>query len=151
MTHIEISKQPIDIAKAYQWLSSGETDGAVVTFTGKVRNHNLGDSVSALTLEHYPGMTEKTLHNIVLDARARWSLQRVILTHRVGDLAPGDDIVYVGVTADHRGDAFAAAEMLMDFLKTSAPFWKKETLTSGKRWIEARESDEAARQRWQSV
>ncbi len=104
-----------------------------MTFTGKVRNHNLGDSVSALTLEHYPGMTEKALAEIVDEARGRWPLQRVTVIHRIGELWPGEEIVFVGVTSAHRGSAFAAREFIMDYLKTRAPFWKREA--TGRRAI----------------
>ncbi|WP_210504470.1 molybdopterin synthase catalytic subunit MoaE, partial [Pantoea ananatis] len=123
-------------------------DGAVVTFTGKVRNHNLGDDVAALTLEHYPGMTEKALQEIIDDARQRWPLQRVSVIHRIGELFPGDEIVFVGVTSAHRSSAFAAAEFIMDYLKTRAPFWKRETTEQGDRWVDARNSDHEAAQRW---
>lgn len=124
-THISVQMDNFSLAEQYEWLSRCDSDGAVVTFTGKVRNHNLGDEVSLLTLEHYPGMTEKALNNIVEEARKRWPLQRVSVIHRVGTLAPGDEIVFVGVTSSHRSAAFEAAEFIMDFLKTKAPFWKK--------------------------
>ena len=134
----------------HQWLAECDDDGAVVTFTGKVRNHNLGDSVSGLVLEHYPGMTEKTLADIVQQARSRWSVQRVAVIHRVGNLVPGAQIVFVGVSSAHRDSAFAAAEFIMDYLKTRAPFWKREATPDGGRWIEARESDDTAAQRWEA-
>ncbi|MGB8928647.1 MAG: molybdopterin synthase catalytic subunit MoaE [Pantoea agglomerans] len=147
-TQIRVGPAPFDMAKAYRWLAACDEDGAVVTFTGKVRNHNLGNDVAALTLEHYPGMTEKALQEIVDAARERWPLQRVTVIHRVGELFPGDEIVLVGVTSAHRGSAFSAAEFIMDYLKTRAPFWKREATEQGDRWVDARDSDHQAAQRW---
>lgn len=147
-TLITVGKAPFDVGHEYRWLSEVDSDGAVVTFTGKVRNHNLGDSVSALTLEHYPGMTEKALNDIAFEARQRWSLERIRIIHRIGELFPGDEIVFVGVTSVHRSTAFAAAEFIMDYLKTKAPFWKREATQDGKRWVEAKDSDKDAAQRW---
>lgn len=148
-TQIRVGPAPFDMADAYRWLAACDEDGAVVTFTGKVRNHNLGDDVAALTLEHYPGMTEKALQEIVDAARERWPLQRVTVIHRVGELFPGDEIVLVGVTSAHRGSAFSAAEFIMDYLKTRAPFWKREATEQGDRWVDARDSDHQAAQRWE--
>ncbi|WP_130834469.1 molybdopterin synthase catalytic subunit MoaE [[Erwinia] mediterraneensis] len=147
-TRIRVGSAPFSMAEEYQWLAACDDDGAVVTFTGKVRNHNLGDSVAALTLEHYPGMTEKALQEIVTQARQRWPLQRVTVIHRVGELFPGDEIVLVGVSGAHRGAAFAAAEFMMDYLKTRAPFWKREATAGGDRWVDARDSDHQAASRW---
>ncbi|PXW21616.1 molybdopterin synthase catalytic subunit MoaE [Pantoea sp. JKS000250] len=147
-TQIRVGPEPFDMAEAYRWLAACDEDGAVVTFTGKVRNHNLGDNVAALTLEHYPGMTEKALQEIVDAARERWPLQRVTVIHRVGELFPGDEIVLVGVTSAHRGSAFSAAEFIMDYLKTRAPFWKREATEQDDRWVDARDSDHQAAQRW---
>ncbi|ORM55528.1 molybdenum cofactor biosynthesis protein MoaE [Pantoea conspicua] len=147
-TRIRVGPAPFDMAEAYRWLAACDEDGAVVTFTGKVRNHNLGDDVAALTLEHYPGMTEKALQEIVEAARQRWPLQRVTVIHRTGELFPGDEIVLVGVTSAHRGSAFSAAEFIMDYLKTRAPFWKREATADGDRWVDARDSDHQAAQRW---
>jgi molybdopterin synthase catalytic subunit len=147
-TRIRVGNEPFSVGDEYQWLSQCDEDGAVVTFTGKVRNHNLGNDVSALTLEHYPGMTEKALDEIIAEARARWPLQRVSLIHRVGALYPGDEIVFVGVTSAHRSMAFAAAEFIMDYLKTRAPFWKREATEQGERWVESRQSDHDAAGRW---
>ncbi|AVV37121.1 molybdopterin synthase catalytic subunit MoaE [Pantoea vagans] len=147
-TQIRVGPAPFDMAEAYRWLAACDEDGAVVTFTGKVRNHNLGDNVAALTLEHYPGMTEKALQEIVDAARERWPLQRVTVIHRVGELFPGDEIVLVGVTSAHRGSAFSAAEFIMDYLKTRAPFWKREATEQGDRWVDARDSDHQAARRW---
>ncbi|MCW0936814.1 MULTISPECIES: molybdopterin synthase catalytic subunit MoaE [Pantoea] len=148
-TQIRVGPAPFDMAEAYRWLAACDEDGAVVTFTGKVRNHNLGNDVAALTLEHYPGMTEKALQEIVDAARERWPLQRVTVIHRVGELFPGDEIVLVGVTSAHRGSAFSAAEFIMDYLKTRAPFWKREATKQGDRWVDARDSDHQAAQRWE--
>ncbi|MBA8869395.1 molybdopterin synthase catalytic subunit MoaE [Pantoea agglomerans] len=147
-TQIRVGPAPFDMAEAYRWLAACDEDGAVVTFTGKVRNHNLGNDVAALTLEHYPGMTEKALQEIVDAARERWPLQRVTVIHRLGELFPGDEIVLVGVTSAHRGSAFSAAEFIMDYLKTRAPFWKREATEQGDRWVDARDSDHQAAQRW---
>jgi len=148
-TQIRVGPAPFNMAETYRWLAACDEDGAVVTFTGKVRNHNLGDDVAALTLEHYPGMTEKALQEIVDAARERWPLQRVAVIHRVGELFPGDEIVLVGVTSVHRGSAFSAAEFIMDYLKTRAPFWKREATEQGDRWVDARDSDHQAAQRWE--
>ncbi|WP_293773768.1 molybdopterin synthase catalytic subunit MoaE [uncultured Pantoea sp.] len=148
-TQIRVGPAPFEMAEAYRWLAACDEDGAVVTFTGKVRNHNLGDDVAALTLEHYPGMTEKALQEIVDAARERWPLQRVTVIHRVGELFPGDEIVLVGVTSAHRGSAFSAAEFIMDYLKTRAPFWKREATEQGDRWVDARDSDHQAARRWE--
>ncbi|CAM3765454.1 molybdopterin synthase catalytic subunit MoaE [Xenorhabdus thuongxuanensis] len=147
-TRISIQQETFSVGEEYQWLSQCDEDGAVVTFTGKVRNHNLGDTIEALTLEHYAGMTEKMLQKIVDEARQHWSLQRVSIIHRIGELYPGDEIVFVGVTSSHRNMAFMAAEFIMDYLKTKAPFWKKESLVEGERWVEARQSDQDAVSRW---
>ncbi|PIJ48717.1 molybdenum cofactor biosynthesis protein MoaE [Erwinia sp. OLTSP20] len=145
---IRVGEASFSLAEEYSWLNQGAQDGAIVTFTGKVRNHNLGERVAALMLEHYPGMTERVLVELVEEARQRWPLQRVVLIHRVGQLYPGDDIVLVGVSAAHRSAAFSAAEFLMDVLKTRAPFWKRENTENGERWVEARDSDRQAVQRW---
>jgi molybdopterin synthase catalytic subunit len=124
--------------------------GAIACFIGVVRDLNEGASVASMTLEHYPGMTEKALEGIVEQARARWDLYDVLVIHRVGELRPTDPIVLVIVTSAHRGEAFAACEFVMDYLKTEAPFWKKEATPEGGRWVDARESDDAARERWKA-
>ncbi|MFT4270986.1 MAG: molybdopterin synthase catalytic subunit MoaE [Pantoea sp.] len=147
-TRIRVGNAAFSVAEEYAWLSAHDSDGAVVTFTGKVRNHNLGDSVAALTLEHYPGMTEKALTEIVDEARQRWALQQVSVIHRIGELFPGEEIVFVGVSSAHRSSAFAAAEFIMDYLKTRAPFWKREATAQGDRWVDARDSDHQAAERW---
>jgi molybdopterin synthase catalytic subunit len=122
--------------------------GAVASFIGVVRDLNEGDRVAEMTLEHYPGMTEKALEKIVAEAQSRWNIYDALVIHRVGTLKPGDQIVLVVVTGAHRGEAFDACEFLMDYLKTRAPFWKKERTPDGARWVEARESDDAAADRW---
>lgn len=122
--------------------------GAIASFIGLVRDVNEGDRVSELMLEHYPGMTDKALEKIVEEAKARWEIIDVLVIHRVGLLRPMDQIVLVVVAGAHRGEAFAACEFLMDYLKTRAPFWKKERTPAGSRWVEARPSDEAAARRW---
>jgi molybdopterin synthase catalytic subunit len=129
-----------------------EDIGAVASFIGLVRaGAVLDEAMTAMTLEHYPGMTEKALAEIVAEAEKRWALQAVRLIHRVGRLLPGEQIVLVLVAASHRGAAFAACEFIMDFLKTRAPFWKKEASEHHGQWVEAREDDEAALQRWQDT
>ena len=122
--------------------------GAVASFIGVVRDLNEGDHVAEMTLEHYPGMTEKALEKMVAETRSRWDIYDALVIHRVGTLKPGDQIVLVVVTGAHRGDAFQACEFLMDYLKTRAPFWKKERTPAGARWVETRESDDAAADRW---
>lgn len=121
------------------------TDGAVVTFTGRVRDNNNGNSVTSLTLEHYPGMTEKSLAKIIMQAKERWQIGRVKVIHRIGELNIGEQIVFVGVTSKHRQDAFAANEFIMDYLKVKAPFWKKEKITdegkTSENWLDAKNSD----------
>lgn len=122
--------------------------GAVVAFVGQVRDINDGSTISALSLEHYPGMTEKALENIVAQAQSRWNICDTLVIHRIGDLLPTDQIVLVVVASQHRGEAFAACEFIMDYLKTEAPFWKKESTPQGAHWVDARESDDTARARW---
>jgi molybdopterin synthase catalytic subunit len=122
--------------------------GAVASFIGIVRDVNEGDAVKELALEHYPGMTEKAIEEIVGQARARWDVYEALVIHRVGTLRPSDQIVLVVVTGAHRGEAFAACEYIMDYLKTRAPFWKKEETGKGARWVEARATDDIAAERW---
>ncbi len=122
--------------------------GAIASFVGVVRDLNDGDEVATLTLEHYPGMTEKSLEDIVSQAKQRWDIYDALVVHRVGTLKPLDQIVLVIVTGAHRGESFKACEFLMDYLKTRAPFWKKEMTPEGTRWVEARSSDDAAADRW---
>lgn len=122
--------------------------GAVASFIGVVRHLNDGSGVSSLTLEHYPGMTEKALAGIVAEAQARWEVLDCCVIHRTGRLEPSDQIVFVAVASGHRGDAFSACEFIMDYLKTRAPFWKKEQTPEGERWVDARGSDDTAAERW---
>ncbi len=124
--------------------------GAVVTFVGTVRDINEDDSVKVLRLEHYPGMTEKELAKILEEAADRWQVINATVIHRVGDLHPGDEIVFVGIASKHRGDAFKACEFVMDYLKTRATFWKKEKTEEGDRWLTTRQSDLDAAESWQS-
>ncbi|WP_269777902.1 molybdopterin synthase catalytic subunit MoaE [Marinimicrobium alkaliphilum] len=146
---VTVQTGDFDVGAEYAALTHQDTGaGAVVFFVGRVRDMNLDTDVSALTLEHYPGMTEKALTEIVDEARERWRLLKVRVIHRVGRLTLGDQIVLVGVTSQHREDAFAAAQFLMDYLKTRAPFWKKEETDLGERWIEALEKDRQAAKRW---
>lgn len=126
-----------------------ESIGAIVSFVGQVRDMNDGDAINTLTLEHYPEMTEKALQAIEVEAKSRWDVIDTLIIHRVGTLKPLDQIVLVAVTSAHRGEAFSACEFIMDYLKTSAPFWKKEATNQGERWVEAKLSDDAAKQRWQ--
>jgi len=123
--------------------------GALAAFVGVVRDLNEGAAVAGMTLEHYPGMTERSIETIVEEARGRWGLLDAVVIHRVGTLEPTDQIVLVLVASAHRGEAFAACEFLMDYLKTRAPFWKKERIEGGSRWVEARVADDAAAARWE--
>jgi len=122
--------------------------GAVATFIGVVRDVNEGGSVDEMALEHYPGMTERSIEEIISQARGRWNIYDALVVHRIGVLKPTDQIVLVIVTSGHRADAFAACEFIMDYLKTRAPFWKKEKTPSGVRWVDARVSDDIAAERW---
>jgi molybdopterin synthase catalytic subunit len=123
--------------------------GAIASFVGVVRDVNDGSGVSEMTLEHYPGMTEKALEAIVVEAKGRWDIFDALVIHRVGRLQPTDQIVLVAVTGAHRGETFAACEFIMDYLKTRAPFWKREVTPEGARWVDARETDDTAAKRWQ--
>jgi molybdopterin synthase catalytic subunit len=144
-----VQEADFDAGRELDALTAGRRDvGALASFVGLVRDANDGLGVAAMTLEHYPGMTEKALEAICTEAAARWNILDTLVIHRVGALRPGDRIVLVGVAGAHRGDAFAACEFIMDFLKTRAPFWKKETTPGGERWVEARASDDAAADRW---
>jgi molybdopterin synthase catalytic subunit len=146
---VRIQEQDFDVSSELAALRAGDTRvGAVATFTGLVRDLNDAAQVSTLTLEHYPGMTEKALAQIVDDAKQRWDIYDALVIHRVGPLKPGDQIVLVAVTSAHRGESFAACQFIMDYLKTRAPFWKKEQTPEGERWVEARASDEDAAARW---
>jgi molybdopterin synthase catalytic subunit len=125
--------------------------GAVVTFLGTVRDLNEGEHVAEMELEHYPGMTEKSLDDIVNQAKGRWDIFDALVIHRVGPLKPLDQIVLVAVTSAHRGEAFDACEFIIDYLKTEAPFWKKEQTPAGARWVDARVSDDEAMAKWAPV
>ncbi|NOJ22766.1 molybdopterin synthase catalytic subunit MoaE [Vibrio coralliilyticus] len=150
MERVSVQFEDFSVGAEYEALAQGTVSGAVVTFVGKVRDMNLGDNVTGLSLEHYPGMTEKALGEICQQAEQRWPLLDVRVIHRVGDLDIGDQIVFVGVSSAHRGAAFEACEFIMDYLKTKAPFWKKERTTEETRWVESRESDAKAAERWKS-
>lgn len=155
---ISVQQADFDAGAEIAALSAGRGDiGAVASFVGLVRGAekvgsgdaaNIATNVAAMMLEHYPGMTEKALAGIVAEAESRWRLGAVRVIHRIGRLLPGDRIVFVGVAAVHRGDAFAACEFIMDYLKTRAPFWKKEETPQGAHWVDARDDDEAAAARW---
>ena len=149
MPTIRLQSEDFDAAAEIAALSRGRTDiGAVATFSGICRDNEAGAGVAALTLEHYPGMAEEEIARHVADAQARWPLLGVTVIHRFGRMVPGDNIVLVVVAAAHREPAFAAAEFLMDYLKTRAPFWKKEEQAEGARWVAAKGSDDAAAERW---
>jgi len=146
---IVIQRETFDLGAEVDAMSRGRTDiGAIASFVGLARDRNEGSGVQAMTLEHYPGMTEKTLAALVDEAKSRWTLLDVTVIHRIGRLLPGDPIVLVAVASQHRGEAFAACEFIMDYLKTQAPFWKKEDTPEGERWVDARASDDAAVARW---
>ena len=146
---IRVQENDFDISAEITALRKGDPRvGAVVTFLGTVRDLNDGSQVKEMTLEHYPGMTEKALEEIVAQAKSRWGIYQALVIHRVGPLLPEDQIVLVAVTSAHRGEAFAACEFIMDYLKTAAPFWKKEETPEGGRWVDARVTDEAAMARW---
>jgi len=146
---IRVRTEAFDLGAEVDAISRGRADiGAIASFVGLARDMNEGSGVSAMTLEHYPGMTEKALAALVEEANSRWALLDVTVIHRVGRLLPGDPIVLVAVASRHRGEAFAACEYIMDALKTRAPFWKKEETPEGERWVEARASDDAAAARW---
>ena len=146
---IVVRSEAFDLGAEVDAMRRGRTDiGAIASFVGLARDMNEGSGVAAMTLEHYPGMTEKALGRLVGEAKSRWALLDVTVIHRIGRLLPGDPIVLVAVASSHRGEAFAACEFIMDYLKTRAPFWKKEETPAGERWVEARASDDAAAARW---
>ncbi|MCE0731495.1 molybdopterin synthase catalytic subunit MoaE [Halomonas sp. G15] len=148
---IRVQEAPFDAGTEQQALLAGRTDiGAVVSFTGLVRDFNERPEVTALTLEHYPGMTESALEAIVEEAQGRWPLDAVRVIHRVGRLTPGDPIVLVVVASAHRRAAFEACDFIMDYLKTRAPFWKKEHASDGDYWVSERHSDHADARRWEA-
>ncbi|MBU3601907.1 molybdopterin synthase catalytic subunit MoaE [Polynucleobacter sp. AM-25C3] len=148
---IRIQEADFDLSTEVKLLRKDDSRvGAVVTFVGTVRDMNDGSQVKGMTLEHYPGMTEKALEEIITQARGRWDIYKTLVIHRVGPLLPEDQIVLVAVTSAHRGEAFAACEFIMDYLKTAAPFWKKEETPEGGRWVDARVNDDAAMARWKN-
>jgi len=146
---VRVQTADFDIGAEIARLREGHRSvGAIASFIGTVRDVNDASTITGLTLEHYPGMTEAALEEIVAEARGRFDIRDALVIHRVGALAPGDQIVLVAVTSAHRGMAFDACEFIMDALKTRAPFWKKERLPDGERWVEARASDDEAARRW---
>ena len=146
---VRLQREPIAVAAETRSLVGGRTDvGAVVTFTGVCRGDENGEPIAALNLEHYPGMAEAEIARHVDEARARWPLAAALVIHRYGRIFPGEDIVLVATASSHRQAAFAAAEFLMDYLKTRAPFWKQVERVSGSAWVEARAEDDAAAERW---
>ncbi|MBU3614720.1 molybdopterin synthase catalytic subunit MoaE [Polynucleobacter sp. Latsch14-2] len=148
-TFIRVQEADFDLTTEIKNLRNADPQvGAVVSFLGTVRDMNEGSEVKAMTLEHYPGMTEKALQNIMDQARVRWDIRNSLVIHRVGALLPEDQIVLVAVTSAHRGEAFSACEFIMDYLKNAAPFWKKEETAEGGRWVDARVADGAAMARW---
>ncbi|MBT8570709.1 molybdopterin synthase catalytic subunit MoaE [Polynucleobacter paneuropaeus] len=149
---IRIQEVDFDLSAEIANLRKGDRQvGAVVSFLGTVRDMNAGSEVHSMTLEYYPGMTEKALEAIVAQAKARWDIRNTLIIHRVGPLKPEDQIVLVVVTSAHRAEAFAACEFMMDYLKTAAPFWKKEETADGGRWVDARVADDAAMARWKKT
>ena len=147
---IRIQEKDFDLGAEIAALRKGDPRvGAVVSFLGTVRDMNEGSEVQELTLEHYAGMTEKALEEILSQAKSRWDIYQALVIHRIGPLLPEDQIVLVAVTSAHRGEAFAACEFIMDYLKTAAPFWKKENTPEGARWVDARVTDDAALARWE--
>ena len=146
---VRIQAEDFDAGREIAALRQGKPQiGAVASFIGVVRDVNDGSDVAGMTLEHYPGMTEKSIDAIIDQARARWDIFDALVIHRIGSLKPMDQIVMVAVSSSHRGEAFAACEFIMDYLKTSAPFWKKEETPAGARWVESRASDDIAAERW---
>ena len=149
MARVAIQSEDFDLTQEVAALRAGDGGvGAVATFTGTVRDRSDGQNVSAMELEHYPGMTERAIEAMIDEAQRRFDIRAARVVHRVGVLQPGEQIVLVAVTSAHRGQAFQACEFLMDYLKTQAPFWKKETTPAGARWVDARVADDAALARW---
>lgn len=148
--YIAIQSEDFDVNHELKRLSQQDSSiGAIVSFIGLVRDINAQQTINTMTLEHYPGMTEKALHEIATEAQQRWPLQGITIIHRIGTLLPSEQIVLVLTASRHRQAAFAAADFLMDYLKSKAPFWKKEITPQGAHWVDARESDAQALARWQ--
>ncbi len=146
---VRVQTEDFDVGAEIRSLREGNPGvGAVASFIGCVRDMNEGDSVGLMYLEHYPGMTERELEKISGEACTRWDIFDTLVIHRVGELKPLDQIVFVAVTSAHRGESFAACEFIMDYLKTRAPFWKRESTPQGERWVDARATDDAAAERW---
>jgi len=149
MNEVRVQAEDFDLGAELARLRAGQAGlGAVVSFVGTVRDMNDGSQVSEMELEHYPGMTEQALADILAQAYARWPLLGALVIHRVGPLMPQEQIVLVACGAAHRGEAFAACEFIIDYLKTDAPFWKKEQTPEGARWVDARDSDDSAKAKW---
>jgi molybdopterin synthase catalytic subunit len=149
MSEVRIQEEDFDLSREVVQLRAGNAKvGAIVTFVGTVRDLNEGAAVAEMELEHYPGMTEQSIQAIIDQARQRWPIYGALVIHRVGPLKPKDQIVLVAVTSPHRGEAFSACEFIIDYLKTEAPFWKKEQTPEGARWVDARNSDDEALRKW---
>lgn len=149
MIRISVQREDFDVGREIAQLrESSKSIGAIVSFIGLVRDQSHGEQLLSMTLEHYPGMTERELERIANEALTRWSLDGIVVVHRTGELLPAEQIVLVLTSSKHRADAFEAAQFLMDYLKTRAPFWKKEERTTGEYWVEARSSDDDAAARW---
>ena len=149
MSEVRIQAEDFDLSSEIAQLRAGNPKvGAIVSFAGTVRDLNEGASVAEMELEHYPGMTEQSIQAIIEQAKARWPIYGALVIHRVGPLKPMDQIVLVAVTSPHRGEAFSACEFIIDYLKTEAPFWKKEQTPEGARWVDARSSDDEALRKW---
>lgn len=147
---IQIQEEDFDVSKELELLRVDLPQiGGINVFVGTVRDEHFGQKIEGMVLEHYPGMTEKSLANFLDQAQARWQILNATVIHRVGDLRPGEQIVLVAVASSHRGDAFAACEFIMDYLKTSAPFWKKELTPNGAHWVDARITDDERLKKWQ--
>ncbi|NBX99907.1 MAG: molybdopterin synthase catalytic subunit MoaE [Burkholderiaceae bacterium] len=149
---VRIQTADFDLSTEIAALRAGDLEvGAIVSFVGTVRDMNEGSQVNSMELEHYAGMTEKALADIIVEAKSRWSIHEALVIHRIGKMLPGEQIVLVAVTGQHRGEAFAACEFIMDYLKTAAPFWKKEATPTGEHWVDARSTDDEAMERWRKI
>ena len=149
---LRIQTADFDLSTEIAALRAGDLEvGAIVSFVGTVRDMNEGSQVNSMELEHYAGMTEKSLADIIVEAKSRWSIHEALVIHRIGKMLPGEQIVLVAVTGQHRGEAFAACEFIMDYLKTAAPFWKKEATPTGEHWVDARSTDDEEMERWRKI